>query len=151
MKSPYYVATVVNTYRKRLDALKTGTADDMQLALLRRELNAASHRPYSSGFYFGELKHHAPDEGASLQDCTFVGVVRERLSGGRILFECRNRIREGDRLKTIVIYTKMCRGEMTRHILKNRITDPAALQAFEWEGFRFDPSLSRGDDWTFTM
>lgn len=101
MKSPYYVATVVNAYRKRLDALKTGTADDMQLALLRRELNAASHRPYSSGFYFGELKHHAPDEGAYLQDCTFVGVVRERLSGGRILFECRNRIREGDRVELL--------------------------------------------------
>ncbi len=101
MKSPYYVATVVNAYRKRLDALKTGNADDMQLALLRRELNAASHRPYSSGFYFGELKHHAPDEGAYLQDCTFVGVVRERLSGGRILFECRNRIREGDRVELL--------------------------------------------------
>ena len=101
MKSPYYVATVVNAYRKRLDALKTGNADDMQLALLRRELNAASHRPYSSGFYFGELKHHAPDEGAYLQDCTFVGVVRERLSGGRILFECRNRIREDDRVEIL--------------------------------------------------
>ena len=101
MKSPYYVATVVNAYRKRLDALKTGNADDMQLALLRRELNAASHRPYSSGFYFGELKHHAPDEGAYLQECTFVGVVRERLSGGRILFECRNRIREGDRVEIL--------------------------------------------------
>ena len=101
MKSPYYVATVVNAYRKRLDALKTGNADDMQLALLRRELNAASHRPYSSGFYFGELKHHVPDEGAYLQDCTFVGVVRERLSGGRILFECRNRIREGDRVELL--------------------------------------------------
>ncbi len=101
MKSPCYVATVVNAYRKRLDALKTGTADDMQLALLRRELNAASHRPYSSGFYFGELKHHAPNEGAYLQDCTFVGVVRERLSGGRILFECRNRIREGDRVELL--------------------------------------------------
>ena len=61
------------------------------------------------------------------------------------------RIREGDRLKTVVVYTKMCRGEMTRHILKNRITAPEALQSFEWEGFRFDPSLSRGDDWTFTM
>ena len=101
MKSPYYVATVVNAYRKRLDALKTGHADEAQLALLRRELNAASHRPYSSGFYFGELKHHAPDEGAYLQDCTFVGVVRERLSGGRILFECRNRIREGDRVEIL--------------------------------------------------
>ena len=31
------------------------------------------------------------------------------------------RIREGDRLKTIVVYTKMCRGEMTRHLIRNRI------------------------------
>lgn len=29
------------------------------------------------------------------------------------------RIREGDRLKTIVVYTKMCRGEMTRHLIRN--------------------------------
>lgn len=101
MKSPYYVATVVNAYRKRLDALKAGAADEAQLTLLRRELNAASHRPYSSGFYFGELKHHAPDEGTYLQDCTFVGVVRENLSSGRILFECRNRIREGDRVEIL--------------------------------------------------
>lgn len=43
------------------------------------------------------------------------------------------RVREGDRLKTIVVYTKMCRGEMTRHILKNRIADPATLRSFEWE------------------
>ena len=40
---------------------------------------------------------------------------------------------------------------MTRHILKNRIADPAALRAFEWEGFRLDPVLSKGDDWVFTM
>ena len=61
------------------------------------------------------------------------------------------RIREGDRLKTIVVYTKMCRGEMTRHLIRNRITDPEMLKEFEWEGFRFDAALSRGDDWTFTM
>ena len=61
------------------------------------------------------------------------------------------RIREGDRLRTVVVYTKMCRGEMTRHILRNRITDPEALKSFEWEGFRFDPGLSRADDWVFTM
>ena len=36
------------------------------------------------------------------------------------------RIREDDRLKTVVVYTKMCRGEMTRHILKNRIGGSAA-------------------------
>ena len=61
------------------------------------------------------------------------------------------RVREGDRLKTIVIYTKMCRGEMTRHLIRNRIADPEMLKEFEWEGFRFDAALSRGDDWTFTM
>ena len=44
-----------------------------------------------------------------------------------------------------------CAAEMTRHILKNRIADPAALRAFEWEGFRLDPVLSKGDDWVFTM
>ena len=61
------------------------------------------------------------------------------------------RIREDDRLKTVVVYTKMCRGEMTRHILKNRIGDPQQLKAFEWEGFRLNPTLSKADDWVFTM
>ena len=61
------------------------------------------------------------------------------------------RIREGDRLKTIVVYTKMCRGEMTRHLIRNRIADPEMLKEFEWEGFRFDAALSQGDDWTFTV
>lgn len=61
------------------------------------------------------------------------------------------RIREGDRLRTIVVYTKMCRGEMTRFALKNRIEDPEQLKSFEWEGFRFDPAESRGDNWFFTL
>lgn len=101
MKTPYYVATVVNAYRRRIDAILDGTASPEHTALLERELNAASHRPYSSGFYFGELKHHAPDEGAYLQDCTFVGIVRESLPGGRILFEVRNKICAGDRVEIL--------------------------------------------------
>lgn len=61
------------------------------------------------------------------------------------------RIREGERLRTVVVYTKMCRGAMVRHILRNRIADPEALKDFEWEGFRFDPAESRGDRWAFTL
>lgn len=101
MKSPYYVATVTNAYRKRIDAILSGTATPEHTEMLQRELNAASHRPYSSGFYFGELKHHAPDEGAYLQDCTFVGVVHEQLPGGRIRFEARNKINAGDRVEIL--------------------------------------------------
>lgn len=46
------------------------------------------------------------------------------------------------KLTTIVIYTKMARGEMTRFILKNRIETIEALKAFVWEGFEWNAELS---------
>ena len=49
------------------------------------------------------------------------------------------------------ILVNLASGEMTRHILKNRIADPATLRSFEWEGFRLDPALSKGDDWVFVL
>ena len=94
MKSPYYVATVTNAYRRRMD----GSEDT---GVLNRELDAISHRCYSSGFYFGSMKTQGPDAGAYLQDCLFVGVVRERLPNGRLRVEQRNRIREGDVLEVL--------------------------------------------------
>ena len=96
MKSPYYVATVTNAYRLRLDGLKKGPIDAHTLALLQQELDAVSHRAYASGFYFGEMKHHAPDDGVYRQDCAFVGTVVARLNGGRARVELRNRIEQGD-------------------------------------------------------
>ena len=42
---------------------------------------------------------------------------------------------KGGKLSTVVVYTKMARGEMARYIKKNRMTDPEALKAFSWEGF----------------
>lgn len=53
------------------------------------------------------------------------------------------------KIQTIVIYTKMARGQMTRYILKNRITDPEALKDFSWEGFTYNESLSDRDNWVF--
>lgn len=45
------------------------------------------------------------------------------------------KVREGDRLKNVTIYAKMCRGAMTRYIITNRLTTPASLEAFTYEGF----------------
>ena len=101
MKSPYYVATVVNAYRHRLDALLDGTATDADLAVLQRELDAASHRTFSTGFYFGDMQHHAPDSGVYAQDCAFVGVVKERLPGGRVRVEQRNKVTDGDVIEVL--------------------------------------------------
>jgi len=100
MKSPFYVATVTNAYRKRIDGILNGTANKDQIEMLQRELRAASHRPYASGFYFGEMKRHAPDDGVYLQDTNFVGVVKD-VQDGRIAVEVRNRIFEGDRIEIL--------------------------------------------------
>lgn len=100
MKSPFYVATVTNAYRKRIDGILNGDASKESLQLLRRELCSASHRPYSSGFYFGAMKKHAPDDGVYLQDTNFVGVVK-RIEGKRVFVEVRNRFFAGDRLEIL--------------------------------------------------
>lgn len=61
------------------------------------------------------------------------------------------RVASDGRLRTVTIYAKMCRGEMTRYAVKNRLADPEALKEFEWEGFRFDPASSAGDRWSFVL
>jgi cytoplasmic iron level regulating protein YaaA (DUF328/UPF0246 family) len=58
------------------------------------------------------------------------------------------KVEKDGRLKTIVIYTKMCRGAMTRYILKNKITDADELKGFEYEGFSLDETAG---EWTFPL
>lgn len=55
------------------------------------------------------------------------------------------------KLKSIVVYTKMCRGEMTRFILKNKILNPEELRLFEWEGFCPDYQEKGGGRLLFTL
>ncbi len=53
--------------------------------------------------------------------------------------------------QTIVIYAKMARGQMSRFIIKNKITNPEDLKNFSWEGFSYNEFLSNGDNWVFTQ
>lgn len=43
------------------------------------------------------------------------------------------------RLKVQAVWAKTCRGAMTRWLLDNRISSPADLAAFQYEGFTFAP------------
>lgn len=54
-----------------------------------------------------------------------------------------------DRLKTVTIHAKMCRGEMTGMIIRHRIEDPARLREFRWNGFQYDADCSDGDRLVF--
>lgn len=48
------------------------------------------------------------------------------------------KVDSGGKLKTIVIYAKMCRGAMTRWIIQNRISNPDDLAEFEYENFKWE-------------
>ncbi|MCD7937869.1 MAG: YaaA family protein [Tannerellaceae bacterium] len=54
-------------------------------------------------------------------------------------------------LKAIVVYLKMARGRMTRHIIKNRLDDPELLKHFTWEGFVWQEDLSDANNWMFVQ
>lgn len=94
MKSPYYVATVVNAYRHFMDG--TATLEECE-----NELDCASHRPFASGFYFGEAKADPNNDGLYHQTCQFIGIVLEELGDGRYLVEQRNRFDLGDTLEIL--------------------------------------------------
>ena len=104
MKSSYYVATVVNAYRKALDYLyeckEKGKAYKCPKHL-REELNKASHRDYTTGFVTsdGEVKQKY-DSNAQKQESIFVGII-EKIDEGRILVEQRNKFVKGDTLELL--------------------------------------------------
>ena len=93
MKSEYYLATVVNAYRRILDG---GYSQS-----LAAELECASHRAYTTAYAFGENRDTVLADGSQEGGtCTFVAVVRGYREG-RVWAEMRNRFREGDVLEIL--------------------------------------------------
>lgn len=96
MKSSFYVATVVAAYRRALDAIAAGTFDANIERTLQAELNKASHRDYTTGFYFDEeqTRQYYPDSKAR-EEYKFVAVVRQ-IHDGAVTVELRNKFAVGD-------------------------------------------------------
>ncbi len=96
MKSSFYVATVVAAYRRALDAIAAGTFDANIQQTLQAELNKASHRDYTTGFYFDEeqTRQYYPDSKAR-EEYKFVAVVRQ-IHNGAVTVELRNKFAVGD-------------------------------------------------------
>lgn len=59
------------------------------------------------------------------------------------------KVLKNGKARTVVIYAKMARGQMTRHIVKNRITSPEELKGFTWEGYHYVEEDSDRNRWTF--
>lgn len=52
--------------------------------------------------------------------------------------------------KVVSVYAKRARGLMTRYIIENRISNPADMKFFDYEGYLYNKELSEGGDYIFT-
>ena len=93
MKSGYYLATVINAYRRRMDG--------QALDICQEELSAVAHREYTTAYAFGknsETVHY--DHSQSKGDCVYIADVVSGKDGYAIV-EMRNRFFKGDRLEIL--------------------------------------------------
>ena len=94
MKSDYYVASVVNAYRRALD-----NKNDLQT--LETELEKTSHRRYTTGFYFGSDDKEFLETSMPIQTAEFTAKVVEDSKSGKVKVEMRNRFKIGDELEIL--------------------------------------------------
>ena len=96
MKSAYYVATVVNAYRRLMDGKMTAEE-------AARELDTAAHRDYTEAYAFGnndKTVNYADSQTAGTRIYT-ANVLEGAHAGGAALIEMRNRYRLGDEVEIL--------------------------------------------------
>ena len=100
-KKAFYVATVVHAYRAVLDG-----ADP---ASVMGDLLAISHRPYGTGFYYGQ-PNQTPERDGYVKECLHVATVTACEPAGEdgagaacwiVEAQCHNRFCEGDELELL--------------------------------------------------
>jgi len=74
--------------------------------------------------------------------------VRRSVLRARVV-ECVFQEWHGDAWKIISFHAKRARGLMARFAITHRIAEPQALQAFDAEGYAFDPTASGPDQLVF--
>lgn len=93
MKSEYYLATVINAYRRCMDGGYS--------PIVERELLTAAHRDYTTAYTLGE--NHATvnyDDNQTKGDCDYIANVLG-WKGGRAVVEMRGRFKVGDTLEVL--------------------------------------------------
>lgn len=129
MKSPYYVANVVNAYRRAIDNL-----DNLSKPLLdelKSELVKTSHRKYTTGFYFGAEDKECLESSYPVQTYEFMALVIGDANSGKVLIEQRNRFKLGDELEVLSpndTFNKVIKVEKMENELGEEVLDAKNVQ-----------------------
>ena len=109
-KSIFYLAIVIGAYRRAIDAYYEGRYDDAEKEQYLIELSKASHREFTTGFYYEKADEDAQNYKSSsyVREYSFVGMIKgydEETS--MAIVEQRNKMLIGD---TVEIFGPDCRA-----------------------------------------
>ena len=127
MKSSYYAAVVTNAYRHAIDA----AAEGRELPRVWvEETEKLSHRPYCTGFYYGDPGQHY-DKASYFTKADVAAVVESCDEEGNAVLTQRNKFYKGDELE-LLLPDREPISFCAEHIFINALTgsgnDPCRFQ-----------------------
>ena len=96
-KSAYYAAIVTGAYRHCLDAAAAGEPTD---PVWRDEVEHVSHRPYSTGFYYGQPGQYY-ETSRYVRNWQVIALVTDCDGEGNATLSLRNKFRAGDTVEVV--------------------------------------------------
>ena len=107
MKTPYYVGTIVKAYRQAIDDyFKDHEYYKSRIDYYMSEVSKASHRDFTTGFYFGKPGHddQVYTNNSYIRDYDFIGIVLEdRNDDGYAVVMQRNKFEVGDKIEILPV------------------------------------------------
>lgn len=142
-KSAHYVATVVKTYRAAIDQWFENPSSWQVAPEWVSMLESVEHRPYTTGFYAGELGLQEPFSSKASSTHQVVGVVKGLLCGGIAVIDVKNRFechtdleilpvnrKKAPFIVSITELTDIC-GNPVEYAASNRLVVAPALQGLQ--------------------
>lgn len=98
MKTNYYVATVINAYRRAIDEYYKNLKPSFNYL---EEVRKTSNRDFTTGFYFENNSKENLNTSKQSETHKYIAVVLEFLDNGYVLVEHRNKFLLGDELEIL--------------------------------------------------
>ena len=105
MKSEYYLATVINAYRRAIDEYYKSGSNYKQNDLFKTELLKTAHRDFTTAYYEGKNEKTVNyNDSQSKGTHKFIALVVGKSDDGYPIIEMRNRFKIGDELEVLSPY-----------------------------------------------
>ncbi len=102
MKSEYYLATVVNAYRRAIDSYYKKGSDYKKDSLFKEELLKTAHRDFTTAYLLGDNDRTVNyNDSQSKGTYKYIANVLEDSKNGYALIEMRNRFKVGEELEVL--------------------------------------------------